>query len=101
MVRALPDPQLTGLTDADDRQLAALGLWLADDLERRLETHSGIIRQLARRLVELSPRDKPPGGCPVCGQDVPENTRGRPRTYCSTRCKNAARSKVSEMSNWE
>jgi hypothetical protein len=41
-----------------------------------------------RLLQRLAPVAKP-GCCPVCTQPLPETTR-RPRTFCTTRCRDRA-----------
>lgn len=89
-----------GLSQATNAQLAQLGSWIADDLEQRfLYPGVGAIRQMVRRIATYTD-EQTPTGCPICGGDIQRNGKGRPRTYCSPRCRNAARSKVSEMSNW-
>ena len=79
------------MTAADaDADLARLGLRLADELERRLGVVSaGVVRALARR-VQLGPTPRP-DGCAGCGAPLEHPPTGRPRKWCSERCRRRAR----------
>lgn len=68
---------------------------VADALDPRMVASVGAIRYGARLLAEVSlvapsPSDQIPR-CPTCGAAIETSRRGRPKTYCSTRCKDAAR----------
>lgn len=74
--------------DLDLARLARLGALVAGDLERRGYPMAGIVRQIARALVTVSPaRDT---GCRGCGAPLTTG-RGRPRIWCSERCRRQQR----------
>lgn len=70
-------------------------LAIAADLDARLYPYTGPLRRAAR-LLATAPRRPEPGGCRACGGPVVTSVRGRPRIYCSDRCKRAVR-KGTEM----
>lgn len=83
--------------------LPRLAMIVAEDLEHRGYKAAGVVRQLAREAVALrqalADRDAALGrrwadaadgiSCPACGAEVPKNSTGRPRRYCSDRCRKA------------
>lgn len=102
----LPDD--TPPDDIDRRsvvELVRLGNVAAEHMDRydygRL---SGVVRQLARRVIELDQRnrqltarlgEKPAPAdewCPTCGAQVAQSGRGRPRVHCSDLCRSRAAS---------
>jgi hypothetical protein len=68
----------------NDAELAALALVIADSIEReRQDASAGVIRQLARRVVELgSERPTGPDACQGCGAALSQPHTGRPRKWC-------------------
>lgn len=77
------------MTTDDRRQLAHLGLRLAQRLDDRGALEAGIVRQLARAVLDTAPPppDTPPDGCRRCGAALVQKPTGRPRLYCSDRCR--------------
>ena len=69
----------------DDRTLGHVLSVIAHDLEQRGFPHSGPLRQAARRLFELET-----DGCAICGDHLDQPPTGRPRKYCSKRCRRVA-----------
>ena len=63
----------------------------AADLDRRGLYHAGIMRQAARLLLEVP--EQSAGSCAGCGAPVTQAATGRPRKWCSERCRDAARSR--------
>lgn len=85
-----------------DPRLVALALEVADELDapgagaHTLGLGAGLLRRLARELVTGPELDR--DRCPVCEAPVVQSGRGRPRVYCSRRCRDrAARRKCVEM----
>lgn len=70
----------------NDRDLAALGLAVARVIELRggIEA-AGIMRQMAKRLVQISD-----DACERCGSPIERKPNGRPAKFCSSRCRLAA-----------
>ncbi len=64
-------------------------LVVARDLEHRYYPLVGPIRQAAQRLAELPPAATA-AGCPICGAEVVQTGRGRPRVHCSDACRKRA-----------
>jgi ribosomal protein L37AE/L43A len=73
-------------------------LWLAEDLEKKHYPFSGAIRQGARRIAELEAIAPSPHGCRRCGKPLVQRSTGRPRVWCSERCR---RRKVSQRATYE
>lgn len=77
-------------------ELARLGTAVADILDDRGNPGaSGVIRQLAALVITqateldlLRPSDAP--CCPQCAAPVIQATTGRPRVYCSAKCRRRA-----------
>lgn len=67
------------------RDIARDLLTLAEVLDRRGFLMSGICRQAARVLAALPTPDE--RACPTCGCAVTQRARGRPRVYCTDRCR--------------
>jgi hypothetical protein len=59
--------------------------YVAADLDARGYHAAGAVRRAARALLEVDPATD--GGCPGCGVEVPYQGRGRPRRWCSERCR--------------
>jgi hypothetical protein len=77
--------------------LATAILFVADDLERRGYPFAGAVRQAARRLTELEPLHAT-NGCELCGRPLDQKRFGRPRRWCSERCrKRGGNAKLSEV----
>jgi hypothetical protein len=76
-----------------DRSLSAALVFIANDLDGRQYPYAGAVRRAARQLALLEAQA---GGnlptCPSCGAEVLRAARGRPRIYCSARCRHRARS---------
>ena len=76
------------MTPAD---MARALTWIAADLEDRHYLGVGIIRQAAGVLATLeAPAEH---ACPICHGPIDQPATGRPRRYCSTRCKRTARNR--------
>jgi hypothetical protein len=78
-----------------DLELAALLITVADSLAKRdAGASAGIIRVGARRIAELSrvlgSERKTSDGCEWCGVAIVQPVTGRPRRFCSARCRKAA-----------
>jgi endogenous inhibitor of DNA gyrase (YacG/DUF329 family) len=69
---------------------ARLALVIADELDRRSFPFAGVVRSLARDVLEHR-CDVPEAACPSCGGPVEQPARGRRRLYCSPRCRWAAK----------
>lgn len=67
------------------RQLA----YIAGDLDRRGYPYAGAVRRAARALLEVPDRD--PAGCRGCGTPLEQPATGRPRVWCSERCRRRKR----------
>jgi hypothetical protein len=67
--------------------LAEALLWVASDLDRRSYPFAGAIRQGARRISELEARAPANDGCKRCGKPLDQKPTGRPRQWCSERCR--------------
>lgn len=86
---------------AEDQRLAQGLSIAAEDLGSRGYSRAGLLRQAARRLVELSVAvdrlhpdhevDTTVDGCAYCGRRIVQKGRGRPRKFCDDDCKAAAR----------
>jgi predicted metalloprotease len=69
----------------NDADLAALVLVIADSIERQDQAESaGVLRQAARRIVTGEGSAE---GCERCGSPIERKATGRPRRYCSERCR--------------
>ena len=64
-------------------------LVLAEVLDRRGVLMAGVCRRGARALVEMSAMvgDVDERACPACGGEVTQLPRGRPKIFCSDRCR--------------
>jgi predicted nucleic acid-binding Zn ribbon protein len=62
-------------------------LWVASDLDRRSYPFAGAIRQGACRISELEAIAPAPDACERCGAPIDRKPRGRPRRFCSERCR--------------
>jgi len=64
-------------------------LLLAEVLDQRGSLMAGVCRRGARLIVELATKvgDVDERACPTCGGAVTRVPRGRPRVYCSDRCR--------------
>jgi hypothetical protein len=74
------------MTDAD---LVRIGLALAESLDKRsAPSAAGVVRQLARRVLELAAAEWPDDArrCEVCGVELPPSARSDAKT-CSARCR--------------
>ena len=69
----------------DDLTLARVLGVLASDLEARGFPYSGPLRIAARRLFDLE-TDR----CNICAGPIEQAATGRPRKYCSKRCRRVA-----------
>ena len=74
-------------------------LVLAEILDQRGVLMSGVCRRGARALIEMSTKvgDVDERDCPTCGAEITRLPRGRPKIFCSDRCrrrKNAGNAKV-------
>lgn len=77
----------------DTEKLAELALRVADEMEtptagHRMDGLAQLLRRLAQALL-VDP-ELEPDRCPECEAPVVQNGQGRPRVYCSRRCKDAA-----------
>jgi ribosomal protein L37AE/L43A len=82
---------------APDRpDLAATLAFAASELEDRGYPYAGVVRQAVRRLRDLEAQvPKRDSTCPRCGREVLQPGRGRPRIYCSRRCRDSLRRNAS------
>jgi len=95
-----------------DADLVRLLHALADQ-PRLGDLAGGLLRQAARRIIELTTETRyrdatirdlrahaadlagtPAMPCPTCGGPVTQPETGRPRKYCSTRCRSRARNRA-------
>jgi hypothetical protein len=67
--------------------LVAALLFVAEDLDRRGYALAGAVRQGARRVAELEALTPGPDGCKRCGKPLDQKPTGRPRQWCSERCR--------------
>lgn len=75
----------------NDADLARFLSLIADSLEGQNQaTSGGILRQAARRIVELTEIVGEVGGCERCGIPLKRKSTGRPRRFCSERCRKRA-----------
>ncbi len=73
----------------DTEKLARDLAFVAGDLDQRGYPFAGTIRQAARALLDVP---EPAGqGCKACGADLPAGRTGRPRIWCSDKCRRAHR----------
>ena len=77
------------------RSLSALLSFIAEDRDTRLYPYAPVLRVAARELVAIEARA--PESCPMCGGEVQQSERGRPRVYCSSRCRKRAGRKAAVM----
>lgn len=71
--------------------LAEVLLWVAQDLEERhAYQYAGAIRVAARQLTELEKCAPARGACEQCGARLDQKPLGRPRRFCSDRCRKRA-----------
>jgi hypothetical protein len=67
-----------------DGDLVRLLLVVADSLERQNQAGSaGLLRRAARRIAA----DEASEGCERCGAPLQRRPTGRPRRFCSERCR--------------
>lgn len=85
--------------DERDRYARML-LAIASDLEQRLYPFAGAVRHAAG-LLKAAPPPPAPGVCQGCANPVATSARGRPRKWCSDRCRKAAGRKVSGIATLE
>jgi hypothetical protein len=72
-------------------KLAGILLWVAQDLEERhAYQYAGAVRQGARRIAELEATEPGPNECERCGARLDQKPLGRPRRFCSERCRKRA-----------
>jgi hypothetical protein len=72
-------------------RLAGILLWVAQDLEERhAYQYAGAVRQAARRIAELEATEPGPNVCERCGARLDQKPLGRPRKFCSERCRKRA-----------
>jgi endogenous inhibitor of DNA gyrase (YacG/DUF329 family) len=74
--------------------LVAALLYVADDLDKRGYPLAGAVRQGARKLAEAEAIAPSVDACPGCGNPIPRNPRGRPRRWCSERCRKRGRNAI-------
>jgi hypothetical protein len=73
------------VNDADLVRLLSL---IADSLERQNQAASGgLVRQAARRIATEESSE----GCERCGKPLVQPVTGRPRRFCSERCRRTKR----------
>jgi hypothetical protein len=70
--------------------LVAALLFVADDLDRCAYPFAGTVRQGARRIAEIEGTAPGPNACERCGGPIDQKPLGRPRRYCSERCRKRA-----------
>lgn len=75
----------------EDQELVDLGLVTALGMDDSDQGSGALMRRLALRVRELANGGPTPAWCPVCGDEVIQPARGRPRVYCGTPCRWAAR----------
>lgn len=75
-------------TPSPDQVLAQRAIQWADNLTFAHGLDAGVVRQLARRLVEVAERgvSADEHACRGCGESVPQPERGR-RRWCSEKCR--------------
>lgn len=87
--------QRPGGISLNDADLAALLCVVAGSLERQGQPSSGgVLRNAARRLLELSASTPSPvraDGCAGCGAALVQQATGRRRRWCSERCRKRVR----------
>ena len=67
-----------------DRDLARLLVVFADSIEASGTRSVGFLREAARRIATGEAQD---GGCERCGEPLEQKSTGRPRRFCSERCR--------------
>lgn len=72
---------MTSTTD-----LARLGAMTAADLEQKGYRGAGIVRALARAVIDL-PEAADDDGCSGCGAELPQPPSGGKRLWCSEQCR--------------
>lgn len=80
-----------------DSTLSAALLFVAADLEHRGYPFAGPVRRAAQAVKELEGRERAASNCPQCGRPVIRGERGRPKTFCSGRCRTRAWRNRDEM----
>jgi len=70
-----------GLSNAD---LARLLVVFADSIEASGTRSVGFLREAARRIATGEAQG---GGCERCGAPIEQKPTGRPRRFCSERCR--------------
>lgn len=63
--------------------------FVAGDLDQRHYPYAGVVRQAARLLAEQPARIA--DGCRGCGTPLKQPDTGRPRVWCSERCRRRKR----------
>lgn len=76
-----------------ERPLSRALTFVAADLDRKGYPFAGAVRQAARRMAEVEKGDRSDNPCPQCGGEVERSSRGRPKVYCTDRCRDRARSR--------
>lgn len=66
-------------------ELAQQLAWVAGDLESRGYQFSAVVRRGAWRLIDVPEGDD--DGCRGCREPLEQPARGRPREWCSERCR--------------
>jgi len=80
-----------GVLNLVTASLAEILAWVAQDLEERhAYQYAGAIRVAARRLIELEKVAPTPNTCEQCGARFDQKSLGRPRRFCSERCRKRA-----------
>lgn len=73
----------------DERaQLARALAMVAADLDAKRYPLAGVVRQAAHAV--LAAPEPAAGGCRRCGAPLQPKPRGRPPSYCGSRCRRAA-----------
>lgn len=80
--------------------LARLLATVAADLDAVGYPAAGVVRQGARALAQCGHNhNHQQDGCPGCGSEVPQAERGRPRVWCSQRCRDRHRRRKSPQTS--
>ncbi len=70
------------MNDGDRLRLLS---FLADSLERQAQPESAMLVRWAHRRIVEGPTFE--GGCEACGAPLEQRGTGRPRQFCSNRCR--------------